>query len=76
MKLIKFSNGRWGMTSDNVWSVGSLEKVRETMELDMAVKPTEVELALESMTKKDHNIAEFGMEGSFIFSELQSMSAG
>jgi len=39
--------------------------------VEMGVEPLEIKYALEEFAKNDHNVAEFGIWGKFIFSKSE-----
>ena len=69
-KLKKISKNSWELhtSKHGAWR-GSLRDVWQKMVFQIGIQNSEVRFALQEMDFNDHNVAHFGIMGSFIFSE-------
>lgn len=58
---------KWRFISPKGEFEGDLVYVWQIMNWEFEIANSEIRYALEEMKKKDHNVSEFGMFGSFMF---------
>lgn len=68
MKLIKLSNNSFAIRHNDKTYVGDLLDVSRFMDQDLEIQPDERIFAFGEMTSKQHNVADFGLNMTFIFS--------
>lgn len=75
--LIKF-NKMWLVKLEKVDDYELFDSIEEASDylIDLGVKDDEIDFALIDMTGQEHNRAQFGMNGYFIFSDICTVDLG
>lgn len=69
LKLIRLEDGRLCVLENGVYAVGTAAEAIDYLTTTVGIDPNEIRIALEDMDRNGTNVADFGIQGIFIFSE-------
>jgi hypothetical protein len=74
LHLISFNNERFAVRTEEFTAIGTLQEVKTYLMDCEDIKENSIEAALDEMRKHNHNVADFGVCGTFIFTRSEVIS--